>query len=325
MLKMRYLLENYNLAKKLLRHWNYEEEDLNEMLSYFRISSNAIYPFHYKGKVYFLRIAPIEEKRKENIYGELEFIQYLRERSFNALRPVPSKDGEYIRKENTEWGEYYATVFERVKGKQVEECEYSEKMYYECGKTMGKMHRLSSKYKPVIKKWSHDDVLNEIERMIALYHCPKQATRELSKLRDEFAKLSKNQITYGLVHYDFELDNVFYDSKSNSCAVIDFDDGMYHWYSTDIEQFFESVLEEKGLEEAEQIKKVFYDGYQTEYPILEETKNRMPLMRRFIHLYSYVRISHCLSDSFDSEPEWMLELRGKLENKQKAIEESWEA
>lgn len=325
MLKMKYLVENYDLAKTLLKHWNYEEEDLNEMLSYFRISSNAIYPFHCGGDVHFLRIAPTEEKRKQNIYGELEFIQYLRKHDFDALRPVPSRDGEYIRREKTEWGEYYATVFERVKGKQVEECEYSDKMYYECGRTMGRLHRLSSKYKPIIKKWTHEDVLYDIERMISLYHCRRQATIELVKLREELAKLSKTHMTYGLIHYDFELDNVFYNETTNSCSVIDFDDGMYHWYSTDIEQFFESVSEEKGIEEVEQIKQVFYEGYQSEYPILEEAKNSLPLMRRFINLYSYVRISHCLSDSYDSEPEWMIELRVKLENKLRAIEESWQS
>lgn len=323
MLKMRNLNENYELAKELLKNWEYDEENLDEMLSYFRISSNAIYPFFYKKQVRFIRIAPTDEKRKENIYGELEFIQYLREHDFDALCPVPSKNGEFIRTVNTKWGEYYATVFEKVTGKQVEDCDFSEKMYYECGKTMGRMHRLSSEYKPIIKKWTHEDVLNEIETMLALYHCSNKAKIELANLRVELAKLPKTQATYGLIHYDFELDNVFYNENTNTCSVIDFDDGMYHWYSTDIEQFFDSVTEEKGELEAEQAKIAFYAGYQSEYPILEETKNSMPLVRRFINLYSYVRIHHCLSDSFTSEPKWMTELRVKLTNMLKSIEETW--
>ncbi|HCL03737.1 MAG TPA: hypothetical protein DHW61_15255 [Lachnoclostridium phytofermentans] len=324
MLKMRHLIENYELAKDLLKNWEYDEENLDEMLSYFRISSNAIYPFCYKKQVRFIRIAPTDEKRKENIYGEIEFIQYLREHEFKALCPVPSKNGEFIRTINTKWGEYYATVFEKVSGKQVEALEFSEKMYCECGKTMGRMHRLSSEYKPTIKKWTHEDVLNEIETMLTFYHCSNKAKIELANLRVELAKLPKTQITYGLIHYDFELDNVFYDEKTNTCSVIDFDDGMYHWYSTDIEQFFESVSEEKGELEAEQAKIAFYEGYQAEFPILEETKNNMHLMRRFINLYSYVRIHHCLCDSFTSEPEWMTELRVKLTNMLKSIEETWQ-
>ncbi|ABX42914.1 phosphotransferase enzyme family protein [Lachnoclostridium phytofermentans] len=323
MLKMRNLISNYELAKDLLKNWEYDEENLDEMLSYFRISSNAIYPFFYKKKICFLRIAPTDEKRKENIYGEIEFIQYLREHDFKALCPVPSKNGEFIRIVNTKWGEYYATVFEKVAGKPVEACEYSEKMYHEYGKTMGRMHRLSSGFKPIIKKWTHEDVLNEIETMLTLYHCSNKAKIELENLRVELAKLPKNHLSYGLIHYDFELDNVFYDEKTNTCSVIDFDDGMYHWYSTDIEQFLDSVSEEKGELEAEQVKIAFFEGYQSEYPIVEETKNSIPLMRRFINLYSYVRIHHCLSDSFTSEKEWMTELRVKLTNMLKSIEETW--
>jgi hypothetical protein len=62
------------LAKELLTYWEYDLERLDEMLSYYRISSNAIYPFFQKGKVCFLRFAPSVEKRMNNLQGELEFI-----------------------------------------------------------------------------------------------------------------------------------------------------------------------------------------------------------------------------------------------------------
>ena len=43
MLKLRYLFENYELAKECLKLYDYSERNLDKMLSYFRISSNAIY------------------------------------------------------------------------------------------------------------------------------------------------------------------------------------------------------------------------------------------------------------------------------------------
>lgn len=45
MLKLRYLFENYDLAKEALENWKHDEDALDEMLPQFRISSNAIYPF----------------------------------------------------------------------------------------------------------------------------------------------------------------------------------------------------------------------------------------------------------------------------------------
>lgn len=62
MLKLKYLFENYNLAKEALKNWEHDTDTLDEMLSQFRISSNAIYPFCQGGKVCFLRLAPTEEK-----------------------------------------------------------------------------------------------------------------------------------------------------------------------------------------------------------------------------------------------------------------------
>ena len=60
MLKLKYLFENYDLAKEALKNWEHDADTLDYMLSKFRISSNAIYPFYKNGEVCFLRLAPVE-------------------------------------------------------------------------------------------------------------------------------------------------------------------------------------------------------------------------------------------------------------------------
>ena len=45
MLKLKYLYENYDLAKSALKNWEYDTETLDDCLQHFRISSNAVYPF----------------------------------------------------------------------------------------------------------------------------------------------------------------------------------------------------------------------------------------------------------------------------------------
>ena len=79
MLQLKYMFENYELAKHALTNWNHDEESLDAYLKYFRISSNAIYPFKGCGKRCFLRLAPVEEKQEENLRGELAFLQYLQD------------------------------------------------------------------------------------------------------------------------------------------------------------------------------------------------------------------------------------------------------
>lgn len=67
------------------------------------------------------------------------------------------------------------------------------------------------------------------------------ALAEARLLRDYFAAMPATKVNFGLVHYDFEYDNVFYDSTSEECYAIDFDDAMYHWYAMDIEQALKSA------------------------------------------------------------------------------------
>lgn len=48
MIKLKYLFDNRNLAEMLLGNWDYDKCSL-EMFKYYRISSNAIYPFQNNG------------------------------------------------------------------------------------------------------------------------------------------------------------------------------------------------------------------------------------------------------------------------------------
>jgi hypothetical protein len=72
MLKLKYLFNNVDLAEMLLKNWDFDEQSL-DMLKYYRISSNAIYPFQSQGKTQFLRFSPKTEKCRENILAELDF------------------------------------------------------------------------------------------------------------------------------------------------------------------------------------------------------------------------------------------------------------
>ena len=52
----------------------------------------------------------------------------------------------------------------------------------------------------------------------------------------------------------------FYNKKSKSCNIIDFDDAMYHWYVMDIEQSLDSLQDCIPPEMIQQKKQCFLDG-----------------------------------------------------------------
>lgn len=313
MLKLKYLFDNMDLAKMLVENWDYDSDTLDEMFSYFRISSNAVYPFKHNGKIRFLRFSPVEEKSKDNLLSELEFIRYLHSKGYQSLCTVLSKGNQELLEVNTPWGKYFAVVFERVAGTQLEKVEYTKELCRKHGQYLARLHKLSSEYQPEKSySWSYEDVLLWIERILASYDNETGAIKEAKILRTYLSNLPKGANTYGLVHYDFELDNVFYDQSTDTLSVIDFEDAMYHWYVMDIEQALESIMSETSCEGHDSIKESFIRGYREEFEVSEEMLSILPVFRRFANLYGYVRILESTSEQWNNEPKWLVNLRGIL-------------
>lgn len=311
-MKLRHLFNNPALAEMLLGNWEYDETSL-ELFQYFRISANAIYPFRRDGEICFLRCCPSSEKVRENLAAELDFIGYLRGRHYNALEPVPAKSGDLLVQKQTPWGEYYASVFKRVKGKQISEASFEDEIMFAYGAALGQLHQLSSEYtNPIRKRWTHVEVFGWIEETLRELTGETLALAEARLLREYFSTLPVHQRNYGLIHYDFELDNVFYDASTKSCSVIDFDDAMYHWYILDIVQALESMRSEISEKEYPHKEAVFLQGYQSHFDLDNDLWAAAPVFGRFANLYSYTRVTRSIQERWENEPEWLVTLRSKL-------------
>ncbi|CAK7026541.1 hypothetical protein CIW83_01895 [Tissierella sp. P1] len=314
MLKLKYLFDNRDLAEMILENWEYDLFSL-KLFDYYRISSNAIYPFQYNGKTRLLRFSPVDEKDKNNIMGELEFISYLKSREYPVLCTVPSKDNKELVEVKTPWGKYFGVVFDRVAGIQLGEIEYTQEICRKHGEYLGKLHRLSSEYKPDKRlRWSYEDVLEWLERELEDFPNEVLAKQEVKIVRDCLSKLPRDDQNFGLIHYDFELDNVFYDQSADRLNVIDFDDAMYHWYAMDIERALDNIMNETSCENHSMLRENFIIGYRQEFNVSDEMLLYMPMLKRFANLYGYTRILVSSKEVWDNEPKWMLDLRARLKS-----------
>ena len=308
MMKLKFLYDNRDLARMLLANWEFDDVGL-DLMNQFRISANAIYPFRNNGQLQFLRFSPTSEKIETNVQAEIDFIHYLIQKGYNAPIPVKSKDGEELLVRDTPWGKYYAATFKSVDGKPLGEVEFTEEIAFKYGRCLGTLHDMSSKYGPVKRKrWSHDDVFDWIETTLKELLNEETALQELSIQRKFFFALPINTENYGLIHYDFELDNVFYDTVSDSYSVIDFDDTMYHWFVMDIERSLNSLHNELSLNNSDVYTNQFLSGYRTAFSVNDIEISRLPAFRRFADLYAYTRIRRA------SYEKWRNELKTTLKN-----------
>ena len=320
MLKLKYLYENYDLAKFALENWEYDTDTLDEYLQHFRISSNAVYPFLWQGNMQFLRLSPVSEKMENNLKGELEFLCYLQNRSYPAVVPVVSNSGELVVTLDSIWGKYYASVFKGVDGISIENTDYNDHILFAYGKALGQLHMLSTEYSPQNRKWTYRDALLWIGKILEEYHAPNQMLAELDEVQQALGKLPQTGDTFGLIHYDFEPDNVFWDENNQCCIAIDFEDGMYHFFLADLEQALEALLENIPADGQSIAKNTFLQGYQSVKTLEPNYAEKLKLMRRFCNLYSYARLIRCVAEEYSSEPDWMVRLREKLHRKIELLE-----
>jgi Ser/Thr protein kinase RdoA (MazF antagonist) len=312
MMKLKYLFDNRELTHMILKNWDHDTDRL-DILDNYRISANAVYPFFKDGQVFILRFSPVEERTADTIQAELEFLRYLRSQYYPVPDMLPSKNGNELELMNTPWGDYLAVVFERVPGTALARIEITDDIIYGLGKALGKLHSLSQRYHPVrYQRISWREQLDWVESTLAEFDNEKAAQNEVRILSSYLSGLPADNENYGLVHYDFETDNVFYNEDNGNFHVIDFDDAHYHWFVLDIDQALDSLFSELPTRNPEEIKSSFIDGYRSVVSITESMLEMMPVFRRYTNLFGYARILHSAKETWNNEPDWMVELRKKL-------------
>lgn len=309
MLQLKHLFHDKELALEILSRWSYDESQPN-LMEQFRISANAVYLFTSHAKRCFLRFAHEEEKNREQILAELEFLRYLKANNYPCLQPVLSKAGNELEVMDTPNGRYYGVVFLGVPGESLSNQPLTPEILFGWGKQLGRLHRLSTDYRP--SRYHRVDYMGQLQWMAEVldtFPDEKLARRELEVIGDWLERLPKNDTNYGLIHYDFETDNVFYSPNTKEFHVIDFDDAVYHWFAMDV---ITALASYEGSNN-ELAQEQFIAGYRTEHQLDDERLQLRPGFSRYQRLYSYIRVIRSTRDqNFGEEPEWMVGLREKL-------------
>ncbi|MBQ4581013.1 MAG: phosphotransferase [Clostridia bacterium] len=310
MLKLTYLNENFDLARLALTHWAHDEETLPERMMWFRVSANAVYPFDWEGKLCFLRLTPAEEKSAVHVRAELDFLTHLQRADYPAMRPIPTLDDQLLLNLSTPWGVWHACAFTGVPGRQIEDIPLTEEVLTRYGAALGRLHCISMALDSPLARPAWMDALDWAWTYIE--QGPGYIQEEYRAVRKALSCMPEEKHTFGLVHYDFEPDNVFFDGES--CHAIDFDDSMYHFYAIDLVQALDELPREAHA--------AFLAGYYAACPQSGAKEEDFPLMRRFRDLYSWARVMHALSDIPKEQPDWMPGLIGMLTKKLHALEET---
>ncbi|MCR2805931.1 GNAT family N-acetyltransferase [Paenibacillus soyae] len=296
-------------ARLLLQRWEHDEGTL----TLWRASSNFVYRFEASGKGRYLRFVHEKDNTLENVAAELEYVRYLIDAGYPAAAPVRSMRGGCIETAETAHGRYYGVVFEEAEGRSLPLEEMSDEHLLRWGEALAKLHQLSEAYEPCeAVRGSWRDALDLAAA--SLEHSPQDRLLllELERLLSELSELAAGPDAFGVIHYDFQPDNVFYDDHLMRFTIIDFDDAIVHWHAMDIASAAADLLDEVDAVSARKLER-FLTGYRSVRPLDSRCEELLPVFRRFANFYTLARLLRSL-DSFeaDTAPEWAATLYDKL-------------
>lgn len=306
MLPFKYLEDNRTCVRHLLSFWPHDAPS-EKHLDKFRIASNAIYPFTYNGDVHLLRFAPLSEKSLKAVLAEIQWVDFL---SLNGLK-VPT----FVRASKGDWAvsttfdgtDYVATVMRHIGGKCLDALPLSKALLFKYGAALAEIHVHSRTLTVHLDRPDFRQILDFIRKEAGL---PSQG---VDALIHHLSALPKTPEHFGLTHYDYEVDNVFFDTATDCIGVIDFDDCHYHFYAVDVVKSLLNLADLSLLMPLDDAERTFLDGYASVAPIPALMCLHKPLFVEYIEAYRCARMAYALKTTVCRKEPWAKALKARFE------------
>ena len=259
-------------------------------------------------KQYVLRISALGDRTSNDYLAETEFIRYLAENGAPVADVIPSVQDRLVEHVESDGKSAYISLFAYAKGMLIADNGYRyregaplSEYFYNTGKALGTIHRLSRAYAPVHSRPEYFDKYNMtyLDRLIPDQCAELKAA--VARHLEAFRALPQDKSCYGLVHFDFSDGNYHIDMDTGAITVFDFDNCMNCWYMFDLANLW---LHNEGWTRQEtdpgrrfalmqQCFSLQLQGYRTETDIPEEMLKKLPLFIDMVLIENIVDELEC--------------------------------
>ena len=190
---------------------------------------------------YILRISGLGDRTEGDYLAETEFVHWLAQNGAPVADVIPSANGRLVECPEDHGEKKYVSLFAYAKGMLLCDNGYRyregaplEEFFFNTGKALGKIHRLSKLYQPAHRRPDYFDKYNTayMDRLIPAEY--GELKKAIADRLDRFRALPRDGEAYGLVHFDFSDGNYHIDMNTGELTVFDFDNCMYCWYMFDL-------------------------------------------------------------------------------------------
>lgn len=253
---------------------------------------------------------------------EADLLRWLKGTGIPVACPVASVSGNLVETVESGWGTFHAVVSPALDGAQFEIEELDHSAFRRWGAALGALHAALERY-PGAGSAKRPTWRDHLESAALYLPDGARALRqELIETTLELAALPQARDTYGLIHFDFELDNLVW--RDDAIGILDMDDCSYLWYAADI-AFALGDLFEENIDGDDARLFAFVQGYSEHRPVDVHLVSRIRLFRRLGDLVKYARVVRAADLIIGPEhPEWLRDLSQRLEDRASAYRASIE-
>ncbi|TYP79300.1 phosphotransferase enzyme family protein [Paenibacillus methanolicus] len=271
---------------------------------------NVVYTCEKAGtEAKMLRIAFLPDRTREEALGEVEYIRYLHEHGGPVPNVIRSKNGNLLEEIAHHERVYRICLFERAKGIKLADNRYRYRegvpiteYYYNCGKVLGNLHRLSKGYTPVHRRRHFLGIYNAAYLDDLIPNSLARLKAKLTELIAALAGLDSGHDAYGMIHFDFNDGNYHVDYDSGRITLYDFDNSCFGWYLYDLADLWRSGLGWVASEPDAVKRRSFMDdyfntaiaGYRSETEVEQSTLDKLPLFINVTLMENIVDTFECM-------------------------------
>lgn len=284
------ITRRYNdwILKEALSRYDIHEDQVTLLDGF----ENYIYEFQRGRAAYILRIGHSRRRTIELIQGEVDWINYLADGGAWVAQATRSSRGNLVESINDgHGGQFLATAFHKARGSHPWQVGWSHMLDKAYGRMLGRIHALSKTYTPSRPEWRRPE-WDHPSNLEVLKWLPESETlliERYKQIKTYLDALPRGSESYGLIHQDAHMANLFVDSNGQ-ITLFDFDDCVYGWYVYDIAMviFYMIVLEDDPAERMEKFWPHFWAGYCAENSLDARWLAEIPhfLKLREIDLYA---------------------------------------
>jgi Ser/Thr protein kinase RdoA (MazF antagonist) len=297
------------IAAQIAGRWEHDEGSVR----FFRSSANFVYRLQRGGRPFYLRFADSSERTRGMVVAEVDILRSVAARGMTVTTPIPSSHGHLVETVWTELGTFHAVVFGGMDGAQLEIDDLDDRQFMEWGAALGRLHATLEGCAPTAAA-SRRTWRDHLESAGACLPEGRSAVRtEYEQIASSLEVLPMTRDSYGLIHSDFELDNLYW--QDGTVGIGDFDECFNAWHVMDVVLALRDLFPDRvDLNNGSFLD--FVRGYRTQRTLGDELLAQLPLFLRTARLLGHARLVRCMDLSpYAGDPAWLQALRSKFENR----------